>query len=100
MNAAGTIGETLGSVRAQDYAHVEHVVVDGGSTDGTLEILERRTACGYISEPDERPPDAANKGVAMTAGEVVGFLNADDRYEPGALRDRRRRVRRASDGEW
>lgn len=85
LNAAGTIGETLASVRGQGYPRLEHVVVDGGSTDGTLEVLEAAEGIRFVSEPDGGRVEAANKGVAMTSGEVIGFLNADDRYEPGAL---------------
>jgi glycosyltransferase involved in cell wall biosynthesis len=85
LNAADTIERALESVAAQAYPDVEHVVVDGGSTDGTLEIL-RRAGVRFVSEPDEGRPDAVNKGVAMTSGELIGFLNADDLYEPGALR--------------
>jgi glycosyltransferase involved in cell wall biosynthesis len=85
LNAAATLEECLASVRDQGYPDLEHIVVDGGSTDGTLELLERAAGIRYISEPDGGRPDAANKGVAMASGEVIGFLNADDRYEPGAL---------------
>ena len=84
LDAAETIAETVESVRAQGYPHVEHLVVDGGSTDGTVEVLER-LGVRYVSEPDEGRVDAANKGVGLTSGEVVAWLNADDRYEPGAL---------------
>jgi glycosyltransferase involved in cell wall biosynthesis len=86
LNAAGTLEECLRSVRDQGYPRLEHVVVDGGSSDGTLALLEAAGDLRYISEPDEGRPDAANKGVRMATGEVIGFLNADDRYEPGALR--------------
>ena len=86
LNSADTIEEALASVRAQDYPNVEHVVVDGGSTDGTVELLERADGVRFVSEPDRGRPHAANKGVAMTSGDVVAWLNADDRYEPGALR--------------
>jgi glycosyltransferase involved in cell wall biosynthesis len=86
LNAAGTIEEALASVRAQDYPGIEHVVVDGGSTDGTVEILERTEGIRFVSEPDRGRPDAANKGVAMTSGDVIAWLNADDVYESGALR--------------
>jgi glycosyltransferase involved in cell wall biosynthesis len=86
LNAAGTIEECLASVREQGYPSLEHIVVDGGSTDGTLELLEQAEGIRFISEPDEGRPDAANKGVRMASGEVIGFLNADDCYEPGALR--------------
>jgi glycosyltransferase involved in cell wall biosynthesis len=85
LNAAGTLEECLASVRDQGYPDLEHVVVDGGSTDGTLDVLHAAGGVRFISEPDEGRPDAANKGVRMATGEVIGFLNADDRYEPGAL---------------
>ena len=84
LNAAGTIEEAVDSVRAQGYPRIEHLIVDGGSTDGTIEVLER-LGVRYTSEPDEGRVDAANKGVRLTSGEVVGWLNADDRYEPGSL---------------
>ena len=85
LNAADTIGGCLASVRAQSYPRLEHVVVDGGSTDGTLELLRAAEGIRYVSEPDEGRPDAANAGVALSSGEVIGWLNADDGYEPGAL---------------
>jgi glycosyltransferase involved in cell wall biosynthesis len=84
LNAAATIEETLASVRSQGYPRLEHLVVDGGSTDGTVELL-RRAGVRHVSEPDRGRVDAVNKGVRMTSGEVIAFLNADDRYEPGAL---------------
>jgi len=81
-NAAGTIEETLRSVRSQNYPQVEHIVVDGGSDDGTVEIIERYRdrIAGFVSEPDRGIYDAMNKGIAMASGEVVGTLNADDVY--------------------
>lgn len=86
MNAAGTLEETLASVRGQHYpGELEHLVVDGGSTDGSLEILKRAEGIRYVSEPDRGLSDAMNKGVAMARGQLVGWLNADDFYEPGAL---------------
>lgn len=85
LNAATTISECLESVRAQSYPAVEHVVVDGGSTDGTLGLVEAAEGVTWVSEPDGGRPDAANKGVGMSSGEIVAWLNADDRYEPGAL---------------
>jgi glycosyltransferase involved in cell wall biosynthesis len=85
LDAAATLPECLESVRGQGYPDLEHVVVDGGSTDGTLDIVRGAEGVQWISEPDEGRPDAANKGVRMATGEVIGFLNADDRYEPGAL---------------
>jgi glycosyltransferase involved in cell wall biosynthesis len=85
LNAVTTLQECLASVRDQGYPNLEHIVVDGGSTDGTLEVLRGSDGLRWISEADEGRPDAANKGVRMASGEVIGFLNADDRYEPGAL---------------
>jgi glycosyltransferase involved in cell wall biosynthesis len=88
FNAAATIEETLASIALQDYPRLDHVVIDGGSTDGTLAILEREAAAGtlrFISEPDDGLSDAFNKGVAMATGGWIGWLNADDLYEPGAL---------------
>jgi len=85
LNAAGTIHEALDSVRSQAYPRVEHLVIDGGSTDGTLEILERAEGVRFVSEPDRGRVDAVNKGMAMAGGDVIGWLNADDFYERGAL---------------
>src|SRR5215210_1978105 len=85
MNSAATLQETLDSVRGQAYPQLEHIVVDGGSTDGTLELLHAADDGRWVSEPDEGRVDAANKGLRMATGDVVAWLNADDRYEPGAL---------------
>ena len=85
LNAAGTIEEALESVRSQGYPSVEHLVIDGGSTDGTLDILRGAAGVRFVSEPDGGRVEAVNKGFGMAEGEVVGWLNADDRYEPGAL---------------
>ena len=85
LNAAATIGRTLDSVASQGYSEIEHIVVDGGSTDGTLELLAEFPDVKVISEPDEGLSDAVNKGIAIATGELVGWLNADDWYLPGAL---------------
>ncbi len=85
LNAEATIGEALRSVSDQGYEHVEHLVVDGGSTDATMEIVSAAPGVRYVSEPDNGLSDAMNKGVAMAKGDVVGWLNADDLYLPGAL---------------
>lgn len=81
-NNAATIEDTILSVAAQRYPNVEHVVIDGGSTDGTLAIIEkhRDKLTKFVSEPDRGIYDAMNKGLKLVTGEVVGFLNADDVY--------------------
>ena len=81
-NAADTIGETLDSVADQTYQDIEHIVIDGGSTDGTGAVLKakgRRVAI-WRSEPDRGIYDAMNKGILLATGDVVGMLNADDIY--------------------
>lgn len=85
LNAAATLEQTLASVRDQRYdGDVEHLVIDGGSTDGTVELL-RRAGVRYVSEPDRGLAHALNKGIALARGDVIGELNADDVYAPGAL---------------
>jgi glycosyltransferase involved in cell wall biosynthesis len=86
LNQGGTIEETIQSVAAQDYAHFEHIVVDGGSTDNTLDILAKHPHLRWLSEPDRGQSDAINKGIRMSGGEVVSYLNSDDVLRPGALR--------------
>ena len=81
-NSAATIADTLLSVASQVYPHVEHIIIDGASMDGTLNVIEqhRGKLAKVISEPDSGIYDAMNKGLALATGEVVGFLNADDVY--------------------
>jgi glycosyltransferase involved in cell wall biosynthesis len=81
-NAAQSIDATCRSVDMQTHPDVEHLVIDGGSTDGTLEVLARRVHANRVvhSEPDEGLYDAMNKGVERASGDIVVFLNADDRY--------------------
>ena len=85
-NAQGTIGRTLRSLEAQTYPNIEYIVVDGASTDGTLEAVRQSPAVArWISEPDKGIADAFNKGIALARGEWIGILNADDWYEPDAV---------------
>lgn len=79
-NGRADIGRTIDSVAAQDYREIEYIVVDGSSTDGTVEYLESRRAAISVlkSEPDRGIYDAFNKGLALASGDVVGYLNAGD----------------------
>ena len=86
LNQARYLRDAIESVRVQDYPRVEHVVVDGGSTDGTFDVLREYPHLRWLSEPDRGQSHALNKGFAMALGEVFGWLNADDAYVPGALR--------------
>lgn len=85
LNRAETIARAVESVLAQGVQSVEHIVVDGGSTDGTLDILARYTHLRVVSEPDRNLYDAVNKGLALAKGDIVGLLNGDDAYLPGCF---------------
>ena len=82
LNAVEIVEDTIRSVLAQDYPGTEYIVVDGGSTDGTLEIIRKyaRSISKTISESDKGTYDAMNKGIKMATGDIVGFLNAGDFY--------------------
>jgi glycosyltransferase len=84
-NCAETVGDCLASVAGQSYAAREHILIDGGSRDRTLDVLQAHRAglAVLVSEPDEGIYDALNKGIARATGEVVGFLHADDVYADG-----------------
>ncbi|HEY6896908.1 MAG TPA: glycosyltransferase family 2 protein [Rhodocyclaceae bacterium] len=81
-NSADTIGDTLRSIAAQGYPEVEHVVVDGGSTDATLDLVKQlgSRVGKLVSEKDRGIYDAMNKGIALASGDVIGTLNSDDMY--------------------
>jgi glycosyltransferase involved in cell wall biosynthesis len=86
FNSAATIEETIRSVKAQQYPYKEHIVVDGGSTDGTVEIVGRHTSVArWVSEADRGIYDAMNKGIDMASGDIIGTLNADDVYAHDAV---------------
>ena len=85
FNSIHTIRETMESVARQDYPYFEHLVFDGGSTDGTLDVLKEFPHARWFSEKDEGHYHAMNKGISMASGDVVGILNADDCYCDGIL---------------
>lgn len=90
FNSAATLAEALQSVADQTWPHIEHIVIDGASRDGTPAILEqfRPHLAHVVSEPDKGIYDAMNKGLALCSGDIVCFLNADDRYaSPRVLAD-------------
>jgi glycosyltransferase involved in cell wall biosynthesis len=80
------IGDAIDSVRHSALPEVEHIVVDGASTDGTVALLERSHGPRWVSEPDQGQSDAINKGVLMATGAWIGWLNADEFYVQGGLR--------------
>ena len=82
LNSAATIGDALESVGRQNFQDVEHIVVDGISTDGTQDIVKgfAPSVARLISEPDRGLYDAMNKGIASATGDIIGYLNSDDVY--------------------
>jgi glycosyltransferase involved in cell wall biosynthesis len=88
FNRAATLGESLRSVHSQRWPEIEHIVIDGGSTDGSLAILDQHKSriAKIVSEPDGGLYDALNKGIRQASGDVIGFMHADDEFAtPQAL---------------
>jgi len=86
LNSSRFLEDAVRSVTYQDYPDWEHLIVDGGSTDGTLDILRRHPHLRWTSEPDAGQTAAINKGLRLATGQVVAYLCADDLYRPGAFR--------------
>jgi glycosyltransferase len=81
-NRANVIGQAISSVQSQDYPHIEHVIIDGASTDRTLELIQQLVVAGtvVISESDSGIYDALNKGIENSTGDVIGLLHSDDYF--------------------
>ena len=87
FNSKKTIEKTIKSVIEQNYPNLEYIIIDGGSTDGTLEIINKykENISYFVSEADKGISDAFNKGIKVATGEIIGIINSDDEYLPNAL---------------
>ncbi|NTF33470.1 glycosyltransferase [Rhizobium skierniewicense] len=87
LNQGRFLQECIDSVRSQNWPDIEHFIIDGGSSDNTLEVVRQNEdwLTGYVSEPDKGAADAINKGLSRCTGDIIAWLNADDFYLPGAF---------------
>ncbi len=87
FNMAGYIEDTILSVIGQQYPNLEYIIIDGGSTDGTVEIIKKyeKWITYWVSEPDKGMYEAIQKGFSRTTGEIMAYINSDDKYHPNAF---------------
>lgn len=101
LNQGRFIERTIRSIHGQGYPNLEHIVVDGGSTDGTLDILKRyEDRLQWSSEKDAGQADAINRGIGRSSGEIITYLNSDDIYETGALLRVAESFAKNPDAQW
>lgn len=108
FNGEKHLEQAILSVLSQTYGNVEYIIIDGGSSDGTLDIIRKHEdrIDRWVSEPDEGIYDAMNKGIALASGEIIGMLNSDDWYTPDALDEVAKSYSRSPDkrivilGKW
>lgn len=86
-NSVKTIEQTIKSIISQTYSNIQYIIIDGGSTDGTVDIIKKyeNNIAYWISEPDKGIYDAMNKGISKCEGDIIGIINSDDWYEADAL---------------
>jgi glycosyltransferase involved in cell wall biosynthesis len=99
FNSEGTIEKAILSVLNQGYPNFEMIICDGGSTDGTVEILKKYPQVKWISEPDKGQSDAMNKAFNMSTGDIIAYLNVDDYFQRGAFFEVARRFKQNPDAE-
>jgi len=102
FNSERFLEETILSVLDQGWENLEYIIVDGGSTDGTVDIIRKyeKHLTAWISEPDQGMYDAINKGFAMGTGEIYAWMNSDDTYLPGAFKVMAEAFQRYPDLDW